>query len=57
MARAKDDSHFVFLARVERDVTGGISLHLIRDEDGVEVSEGAEYVTVQMLVDPFDGTA
>lgn len=51
-----DDGEWVYLARVERDITGGITLHLIPDEQVVEVRPGNEYVTARFVVDPFNLT-
>ena len=46
-----------FLARIQKsEPVPGIKtvvLTLIRDEDAVELAEGDEFVTVQMVVDPF----
>lgn len=46
-----------FLARVQREepVAGirNVSLILVRDDDTVELTEGDEFVTVVMKVDPF----
>lgn len=48
---------FNFMARVRRiEPIPGIkmvSLELIRDEDAVEISEGDEFVTVVLQIDPF----
>lgn len=41
------------LARVERDITGGVTLHLIRDEERVELHEGDEFLIVNTKVNPF----
>lgn len=42
------------LARVDRDeLTGEVSLRLIKDTDQVEITEGAEYVTIDMKVNPW----
>lgn len=32
-----------------------VSLDLIRDQDAVELAEGDEFVTVTLVVDPFEG--
>lgn len=53
MAKNKFEQEWVYLARVERDVTGGVTLHLIRDDETVELSEGAEYLTAEFKCDPF----
>lgn len=49
---------FNFLARVNRtelpDGSEMISLALIKDEEAVELADGDEFVTVELLVDPFD---
>lgn len=45
-----------FLARVRREpLTGDVALELVQDTDTVEIAEGAEFVTVQLQVDPFEG--
>jgi hypothetical protein len=45
---------FLFIGRVERNETvDTVSLHLSRPTDVLEVTEGAEYVTVVLEVDPF----
>lgn len=49
----KTDDGWVYLARVERDLTGGITLHLIDDQTIVHLVDGAEYVTPTFNVDPF----
>ncbi len=50
-----------FLARVRKaePVPGivNVSLDLIRDDDAVELVEGDEFVTVTMVVDPFEAKA
>ncbi len=50
-----------FLARVrhEEPVAGihTVLLELIRDEDTVELVEGDAFVTVTMVVDPFEAKA
>jgi hypothetical protein len=50
-----------FMARVNRsEPIPGITLvnlDLIRDEDAVEISDGDEFVTVVMQVDPFEPKA
>lgn len=43
------------LARVERDITGGVTLHLIRDEEHVELHDGDEFLIVNTKVNPFKG--
>lgn len=44
----------VYLARVERDITGDVHLHVVRDTDRVELHEGDEFVTIQTTVDLHD---
>lgn len=44
----------VVLARVERTVTGDVVLHLMSPSSGVEISEGAEYLTVGLRVNPWE---
>lgn len=48
---------YKFLARIRRsEPIPGIklvSLDLIRDEDAVEINDGDEFVTLQMVIDPF----
>jgi hypothetical protein len=48
---------YTFLARVrhEEPVPGivNVSLDLLRDTDTVELTDGDEFVTVTMVVDPF----
>lgn len=51
MAQAK--YIFTYLARVERDITGGVTLHLVEDDTHVELHEGDEFVTVKLCVNPF----
>ena len=34
-----------------------VSLDLLRDDDAVELVEGDEFVTVTMVVDPFEAKA
>ena len=46
----------VYLARIERrdEITGReVHLKLVRDEDIVELADGDEFVTVEMVIDPF----
>lgn len=51
--KERNQHQFLFLGRVRRDdLTGMVSLDLIRPEEMVELSEGAEYVTVLCKVDP-----
>lgn len=47
------DGSRVYLARLERDLTGGVSLHLIHPDTTVELQPGAEYVTVLVGCDPY----
>lgn len=45
-----------YLARIERrdEITGReVHLKIVRDEDIVELTEGDEFVTVDMKIDPF----
>jgi hypothetical protein len=43
----------LFLGRIRRDShTGMVSLDLIQQHEVVEMSDGAEYVTVLLKVDP-----
>jgi len=49
-----------YLARIERrdEITGReVHLKIVRDEDIVELSEGDEFVTVDMKIDPFEDPA
>lgn len=41
------------LARVERTVTDDVILHLIRDDTVVQLSEGDEFMSVTLIVDPW----
>lgn len=49
---------YSFLGRVRRTEVDGelvaVSLELIRDSDVVELSDGAEFVTLELEVDPFE---
>lgn len=45
-----------FLARIERrdEITGReVHLTLVRDEDVLELAPGDEFVTVELVIDPF----
>lgn len=53
MAKHKTDEQWVFLARVHREVTGDVTLHLIQDSTTVELHEGDEFLTVGLTCDPF----
>lgn len=53
MAAALDGSSYVTMARVERDLTGGVTLHLIHDDTPVEIHQGDEFLTVLTNCDPF----
>lgn len=45
---------WVTLARVQRHPqTGDVSLHLVPDARGAELTEGDEFLTVITTVDPF----
>lgn len=46
MAHAKDGSHYLYVARVERDaVTGQVALTPGRDLDAFEIHDGDEFIT------------
>lgn len=48
------ERRWTYLARVERDaMTGAVRLDLIEDDRAVELHGGEEFVTVELLVDPF----
>ena len=49
----REFGHGPHIARIERDMTGDVHLHLIRDTDVVELSDGAEYLTLMTAVDPW----
>lgn len=53
MARRKERA-FIVLARIQKhEVTGDITLHLIRDDTTVELHEGDEFATVALAMDPW----
>lgn len=54
MSKHKVKPQYVFLARAERDITGGVTLHLIENQTRVELHEGDEFFTVHMTVNPFN---
>lgn len=54
MAKNRTAAEWVYLARVERDITGGVVLHLIQDSTTVELHEGDEFLTVHLTVDPYE---
>lgn len=56
MAKHKTKDEWLHIARVERDLTGGVTLHLIRDDEAVELHQDDEFLTVVTTVDPFNPT-
>lgn len=57
MAKHKTKAEWLHIARVERDLTGGVTLHLIRDDEVVELHQDDEFLTVVTTVDPFNPTS
>lgn len=53
MAKSKIEPEWVYVARVERDLTGGVTLHLIQDFEVAELHDGDEFVTAHFQVDMF----
>lgn len=51
--KEKNADRWVYLARVERDLTGGVTLYLIEDQTTVHLVDGAEYASVNLNFDPF----
>jgi hypothetical protein len=53
MAKHKQRDEWVYMARVERDITGGVTLHLIPDYEHAELHDGDEFVIAHFTADPF----
>lgn len=53
MRSVRGPINYATLARVERDFTGGVTLHLIRDNEHVELHGNDEFLIVNTKVNPF----